>query len=173
MGERFEEYRYSSFPIKMYIVEINWIINCDEDDYGFIFLEKLSRSKNLDFFDLDFFKIIIEYLYTSIKESILYLKLTFFLIRLVVYIWTMFYHESVVSERKQAQVTAEHHGNDDIYEMSLGSINLLLSLILLALLVFQTHYLGVSFWKNAWTILELVSGITNAVISAFIIFGSD
>ena len=160
----------------MWMVDINWIINSDRDNYGYKFLEKLSRSKNLDLFELDFIKIVIEYLYGRIKNKILYVKLSFFLVRLVVYILTVFYHESIIINEQMIVeslgVFSQHDSHFDIYQVIFGSINCLLSTAHLLIISFETFYLHFAIWKNGWTILEFVASIINLTISLLIVSGS-
>lgn len=170
MGERPDEFNYSSYPVKMWIVEINWIICQDEGDHGYKFLEKLSTSNNLDLFDLDFFKIVIGYLYKRFTVKILSIKLTFFVVRLTIFVMTVGYHERLQDRLEEEGGLEGPQSNP--YESFLGYINMIVSFLLLVSVVFQSCYLGKAFWLNKWTILELNSGILNIAISALILTGS-
>ena len=60
------EYEYNSFPVKIVAVEIGWILS---EKNGIKFLEALLGSENIDTFEIPAIKMIITYLYNTLKNK--------------------------------------------------------------------------------------------------------
>jgi len=119
----------------MSLIEIGWVIS---DPDGFKFLQKLSITQNMELFELDYLKILIEYLYQRFKNKILSIRLTFYLIKVVLYGATVFYHERRfirLQEEKKEQLKNLAYVYDwqilDRAQMVVAWLNLIVTLFLL------------------------------------------
>lgn len=100
MGERPDDEELDSYPVKMVLVEVGWILNTPQ---GHEFLSEVYHSGNLELYDLDLIKIVIEYLYDKYKVRVLRYQLPCYLIVAVVFLVTVFYHERLEDEQDKAR----------------------------------------------------------------------
>ena len=92
-----------------------WILNTEE---GALFLTALNQSQNLNLFEIDTIKIIIEFLYQRYKGRVLKIRLPLYLLYLSVFGITTYFHETTVMEllynqECKAILEQNNHGNKD------------------------------------------------------------
>ena len=79
--EKFKEEKlnphFKAYPVDILALKIDWIISTSQ---GKEFLQALSQSENLDFFDIKTLQVIIEFLYSRSKLIMLYVFLPLYLI---------------------------------------------------------------------------------------------
>jgi len=73
-----------SFPVKISALKVNWILD-QESKYGKNFLSALINSENLDIFECEYVILLTEYLYKHYKNRLIWVRLPFYIIQMVVY----------------------------------------------------------------------------------------
>lgn len=91
MGEQLKQ-DFNSFPVKIVGLEIGWLLREPE---GIHFLKALRESENLDIYNIESTKVMIEYLYKQYKQVVLKWRLPPYLFLLGIFLTTIYLHETI------------------------------------------------------------------------------
>ena len=91
MGEDRTSEEYKNYPVNVYALKLDWIIN---DGDGLKFLKAMLKSEHLEIYECPTIIIIVEYLYGHYCKYILLYRFPFYVAQLAVFYATILLHES-------------------------------------------------------------------------------
>ena len=90
MGEDRNNEEYKNYPVNVYALKLDWIIN---DGDGLRFLKAMLKSEHLEIYECPTIIIIVEYLYGHYGRYILLYRFPFYVAQLAVFYATILLHE--------------------------------------------------------------------------------
>ena len=103
------------------------------DDYGYQFLQKIWESQNIYLFEIPAIIILTEFLFDKYKNRVFVVRLPFYLLALLVFFVTVYFHEARYStlETKHESETLNHIKSsiDEIAKENADTITLVLGIL--------------------------------------------
>ena len=105
----------------------------DEEDYGYQFLQKIWESQNIYLFEIPAIIILTEFLFDKYKNRVFAIRLPFYLLALLVFFVTVYFHEARYStlETKHDSETLNQIKSsiDEIAKENADTITLVLGIL--------------------------------------------
>ena len=163
----------NSYSVNIVALEVGWILNDkDQDQNGQKFLAAITNSDRNDLFDLLAIKILIEWLYKEYKFKIVLYQGPQYVLTLVFYLATIYYHESVErtlagEEGLMLQQIGEQDGRGSLNFVATCSI--FCTIITILTIIYQTSKVGSIYWGSPWPYIDSIYSLFNFMVSVMII----
>ena len=85
MKERLDDPDCSSFPVRVTALRMGWILKSEDGIDGHYFLSEILKNEDLNFYNIQSLRMIIEFLYNKIKKVIFLMLLPPFLTNIILF----------------------------------------------------------------------------------------
>lgn len=159
MEERINDKDCSSYPVKVVALRIGWFLKSGDHVDGRYFLAEILRNEDLSYYNLKSLRMVIEFLYTKIKYTIIRLQVPFYLCNNIIFVTVAALNENLRStymidhDLKIVTGSKESTNKEDILLIFL-ILNLIIVLLLNMINLLMFKMMGIEYLYRFWSYID-------------------